>query len=158
MERGQVGGWPGLSLRTIGGWPGLGSHYPSRGCPVLWRAFFLRDKGREAFRAHGGHTLSELLDDPHIFIQYYPKHIHPFGPSGKPALGANFPSSQDIYITPDGLGVGKPDLAGTIAHELLHRNKGGGGSEPEAEAAIEKCGILPSFLSLPSINVTVKPK
>ncbi len=143
----------------------IGGNFPPGGASdVILALQQIRDaiKGHPGcdcyFRAHGGRSLSELLDDPHIFIQYYPKHIYPFGPNGKPALGANFSSSQDIYITPDGLGLGQPDLAGTITHELLHRNRGGGGSEAEAEAAIQKCGILPSFLSLPSINVTVTPK
>jgi len=108
------------------------------------------------FRSHGGRTLTDLLDDPTIFIYYYPKHIYPYGPAGKPALGANFPqSSSDIYLTPDGLGLGGSDIAGTIVHELLHRNEHGGGTEPEADTAIDKCGILPVF---PTIHRTVRPK
>ena len=109
------------------------------------------------FKSHGGRTLSDLLADPNIFIFYYPRHIYPNGPGTNPALGANFPVSHDVYITPDGLsGVGASDLAGTIVHELLHRNNGGGGSEADAEGALEKCGILPSFSI--SITKTVKAK
>jgi RHS repeat-associated protein len=111
------------------------------------------------FRSHGGRSLTELMDDPNIFIYYYPWHIYPNGPDKQPALGANFPqSSTDVYITPDGLGLGGSDIAGTIVHELLHRNERGGGTEAEAEdEVLDKCGILPWF-PFPAIRKTVRPK
>ena len=56
------------------------------------------------------------------------------------------PVSGDIYITPDGLtGIGASELAGTIVHELLHKNNHGGGSDSDADEAIKQCGVLPTF-------------
>ena len=143
----------------------VGTNFPSGGAAdVILALQRIRDAIKDHpgcecyFRNHGGRTLTQLLDDPYIFIYYYPKHIYPLGPGGHPALGANFPQlgSSDIYLTPDGVfGLGRPDIAGTIVHELLHRNENGGGTEPEAEHAIDACGILPWF---PPIQRTVTPK
>jgi RHS repeat-associated protein len=103
------------------------------------------------FKSHGSKSLSDLIDDPNIWINFNPNRT--WTPGGW-AHGETFPGSDpnDMWLFPDATTAGIDDIAWTIVHELYHINNPGG-TEDEAETAASKCAPMTTI----NINVTPKP-
>ena len=102
------------------------------------------------FRSHGPRSLSSLIDDPYIWINFNPNRTQT--PKGW-AHGETFPTTDpnDMWLFPDSTSAGIDDIGWTIVHELYHLNNPSG-SEDEAETAASKCAPMTT------IHVIVRPK
>jgi RHS repeat-associated protein len=102
------------------------------------------------FRSHGPRSLSSLIDDPSIWINFNPNRI--LTPKGW-AHGETFPTRDpnDMWLFPDSTSAGMDDIGWTVVHELYHLNNPRG-TEDEAETAASKC------VPITTINITVRPK
>jgi len=90
------------------------------------------------FRQHGGRTLTNLINDPNIFVYFNPN--QEYQPSG-PVHGKTYPRSNpnSLWLYPAATSLGEFDIEWTIVHELLHLN--GDLDEKDAEEAAAKCAI-----------------
>ena len=109
------------------------------------------------FRQHGGRTLSDLLNDPTIYIYYNPHQERT--PNGQIVHGKTLPWNQPdaLWLYPISISQGQYDIESTIVHELLHLDYNptfpyGTNAEPEADKASEIC-VPFSF----QITVSAKP-
>jgi hypothetical protein len=101
-----------------------------------------------AYKQIGCHrSLSDLVEDPNITINYSPRDVYVRGPSGRITgvmAGYTFPfNTEHLFIKPFSCRMGRWELASTIVHELAHITKGAVLGDPEdvAEAMERRCGV-----------------
>lgn len=96
------------------------------------------------FRSRGRWSLSDLIDDPNIWINYNKNRILVNPPNGY-AHGWSSPTRlpNNLWLYPDSVWGGIDDIAWTIVHELAHLN--GDFSEAGAEEAARRCIPLFTF-------------
>lgn len=82
----------------------------------------------------GGRSLTELLADRSIWINYHPTMVH-FGET-------NFAGGKEIAIANSSYRIGRWTVLATLVHELAHVNGVRGATQPQAaELAVLACGL-----------------
>lgn len=81
----------------------------------------------------GGRSLSDLLADRSIWINYHPTMPH-FGET-------NFVGGSEIAISQSSYRIGRWTVLATLIHELAHVDGAPGGASQAAELAVLECGL-----------------
>jgi hypothetical protein len=81
----------------------------------------------------GGRSLTQLLGDASIWINYHPTMPH-FGETN--AVGG-----KEIAISNSSYRIGRWTVLATLVHELAHTNGAPGGASTAAERAVLACGM-----------------
>jgi len=81
----------------------------------------------------GGRSLTQLLADNTIWINYHPTMVH-YGETN--AVGG-----KEIAISNTAHRIGRWTVLATLVHELAHSNGAPGGADQSAERALLACGL-----------------
>jgi hypothetical protein len=81
----------------------------------------------------GGKSLTELLADSSIWVNYHPTMPH-FGET-------NTVGGKEIAISQSSFKIGRWTVLATLIHELAHSNGAPGGASKAAEEAVLACGM-----------------
>ena len=81
----------------------------------------------------GGRSLTQLLADNTIWINYHPTMVH-YGETN--AVGG-----KEIAISNSAYRIGRWTVLATMVHELAHSNGAPGGADQSAERALLACGL-----------------